>query len=164
MRYPPPTLGLFQMLLPKETLMHSLRLLLVSFSLAMLAPPVAAGQGVHLHDPWIREAPPGVQTLAGYMVVHNHGATPRVLVGASSPGFAKAMLHRSREANGIAQMVHVQRLEIGAGKSIAFAPGGYHIMLMKPKRRYRAGDEIPVTLRFANGEALTETFVVRKAR
>jgi len=134
--------------------------------LVLAAAPLAAtaGEGIHVDDPWIREAPPGASTMAGYVVVHNQGATPRTLVGARSAGFAGAMLHQSRIENGIAKMVHVKRIEILPGKAVSFAPGGYHIMLMKPERPYRSGDKLTVTLIFADGEALPIEFTVRKAR
>lgn len=145
--------------------MRLFRLLLpILIPLAGLPATAVAHEGLHLHQPWIREAPPGAEVMAGYVVVHNPDAIPHVLVGASSPGFAKAMLHQTRETNGVATMVHLKRIEIPAGKAIAFAPGGYHIMLMKPKHHYQAGDKVPVTLRFADGETLTASFVVRKGQ
>lgn len=132
--------------------------------LAGLVAGAAQPSGVEVRDPWIREAPPGAQVLAGYLELRNVGEAPQVLVGAASPAFAKAMLHQSREEGGVARMVHVERLELSPGASVSFAPGGYHLMLMKPRRALRAGDRVPVTLRFADGSRLEISFEVRRAQ
>jgi len=118
---------------------------------------------VQARDAWIREAPPGAP-MAGYLVLRNEGGAPLVLVGAESPAFAKVMLHRSREEGGMVRMVHVERLELAPGLSVTFAPGGYHLMLMRPRRALKAGDRVPITLRFAGGARRDVEFEVRRVR
>ncbi len=132
--------------------------------IAMLVAPLAAVAEVTVSDAWIREAPPSARTMAGYMVLHNDGARPRALVGAKADGFARAMVHQTLEQDGIAKMVHRMRVDIAAHGRVEFAPGGYHLMLMKPARRLVAGDHVPVTLRFADGGELALDFEVRRIR
>jgi len=121
-----------------------------------------AASGLTIEQPWVNEAPPGAAAMAGYMVVNNAGATARVLVGASSPAFGSAMLHRTVMKNGMAEMVHQKAIRVPAHGHVTFAPGGYHIMLMKPKHHYVAGDAVKVMLRFRNGEQRTVRFPVKK--
>ena len=42
-------------------------------------------------------------------------------------------------------------LTIPAHGSVQLAPGGYHLMLIGPKRRFVVGNQVPATLRFARG-------------
>lgn len=109
---------------------------------------------------WIRSLPGG-GPAAGYFVVQNAGQKPAVLLGASSPAFDTVMMHRTVEKGGVSQMLHTEKLELPPGARVAFAPGGYHLMLMAPKRPLSAGDRIPITLQLSDGTTLTVEFDVR---
>ena len=61
----------------------------------------------------------------------------------------------------MAQMQDVARVEVPAGGSVRFAPGGYHLMCMAPKMKI--GTEVPVTLHFADTTAVVAPFTVRGA-
>ena len=118
--------------------------------------------GVSVRDAWIREAPPGVGVMAGYMELRNNTSRPQVLVAASSSDFESATIHRTIIKDGIAGMVHAPQFELTANASSIFAPGGYHLMLMKPKRTLRAGDPVVINLEFRGDLVLPVTFEVRK--
>jgi len=49
-------------------------------------------------------------------------------------------------------MEPVPRLEVAPGTSVEFSPGGYHLMLMKRQSPIDLGDEVTVTLVFADGQ------------
>ena len=135
----------------------------VGVILALTFNPAASEEsGVSVRDSWIREAPPGVGVMAGYMELRNNRSQPQVLVAASSSGFESAMFHRTIIKDGIAGMVHAPQVELTANASLIFAPGGYHLMLMKPKRTLRAGDPVVVKLEFRGGLVLPVAFKVRK--
>ena len=125
---------------------------------------VAASEdvGVTIDNLWIREAPPGMTTMAGYMALRNNTSRPEVLVAASSSGFETVMIHRSIVQDGMARMVHASQIELAPNASLVFAPGGYHLMLMNPKRTLRAGDRVDIILKFRSGLRLPVTFEVRK--
>lgn len=112
-------------------------------------------------DRWIREAPPSAAALAGYMVIHNGGDSDRVLVGAESPLFGNVMLHRTVMEEGMAKMIHQPSITIPAGGSLTFEPNGYHLMLMKPKKPLKAGDQVEITLKFKDGTTLPLSYEVR---
>ena len=118
--------------------------------------------GVSVRDAWIREAPPGMTMMAGYMELRNNTSRPQVLVAASSPEFGSVMIHRTIAKDGMAGMVHQPRIELAPNGSLVFAPGGYHLMLMTPKRALRAGDPVVINLEFRGGLVLPVTFAVRK--
>lgn len=121
----------------------------------------AAQADIMVEGPWVREAPPNAPALAGYMVLHNSGETDRALVGAACDAFGNVMLHRTVMEDGMAKMIHQPQVTIPAGGKEVFEPGGYHIMLMKPKQPLTAGDEVEVTLEFANGDRQVVTFPVK---
>ena len=118
--------------------------------------------GVSVRDPWIREAPPGITTIAGYMVLRNNTSRPQVLVAASSSGFETVTIHRSIVQDGMARMVHASQIELAPNASLVFAPGGYHLMLMSPTKTLRAGDRVDIILEFRSGLRLPVTFEIRQ--
>ena len=135
----------------------------VGVILALTFMPAASEEaGVSVRDAWIREAPPGVGVMAGYMELRNNRSRPHVLVAASSSGFEIATIHRTIIKDGIAGMVHAPQVELAANASLIFAPGGYHLMLMTPKRTLRAGDAVVINLEFRGGLVLPVAFEVRK--
>ena len=118
--------------------------------------------GVSASDAWIREVPPGMTMMAGYMALRNNTSRPQVLVTANSPGFERVMIHRTIVKDGMASMVHASQIELTPNTSLIFAPGGYHLMPMNPKRRLRAGDPVVINLEFRSGLVLPVAFEVRK--
>ena len=132
--------------------------------ISALAPVCAASEeaGVSVRDAWIRETPPGMTVMAGYMALRNNTSRPQVLVAASSSGFESAMIHRTIVKDDMAGMVYLSQVELAPNANLIFAPGGYHLMLMKPKRTLRAGDQIVINLEFRGGLVLPVAFNVRK--
>ena len=142
--------------------MKKMSAILAAMLLGLFAAGASAMEGISVNMPWVNEAPPHAAAMAGYMMLKNGSDQPRVLVGASSPAFASAMLHRTVMQNGMAKMLHQKAIVVPAHGTVTFEPNGYHIMLMKPKKHYVAGDKLKITLRFKNGEKITTVFPVRK--
>src|SRR5713101_4051461 len=109
---------------------------------------------VSVRDAWVREAPPGAAMMAGYMVLQNKTSRPQVLVAASSPSFETVMIHRTVARQGMTGMEHSPQVELPPNASLLFAPGGYHLMLLNPKRTLRAGDRVEIRLEFRGGLVL----------
>ncbi|HVC16225.1 MAG TPA: copper chaperone PCu(A)C [Rhodanobacter sp.] len=110
---------------------------------------------------WMRVLMPPIPA-AGYFTLTNHGTSTFDLVGASSPACRALMLHESRDRSGTEKMVMVSKVQVPAHGSIAFAPGGYHLMCMSPATSLKPGTAVPVTLKFAGGETITARFEVRR--
>ena len=129
----------------------------------VLAPSLGfACPGLEVKDAWIREAPPAAMMLAGYALLQNTGNQALTVDGASSKSFADVSLHRTTMDNGMSGMVPVPALKLAPGASQVLAPGGYHLMLMKPARALAAGDK--VRIRLSCGSASREfTFTVKAA-
>jgi hypothetical protein len=70
------------------------------------------------------------------------------------------MIHQSTMSGGISSMKMVDRVPVPAGGSVAFAPGGYHLMFMDLTKALKVGDTLPATLLFASGAKVKASFVV----
>jgi hypothetical protein len=120
----------------------------------MASPAVAAVHdyslgALKIADASSRPTPPGAPTAAGYLTITNTGRAPDQLVGGDSPLAGKVEIHQMSMTSGIMRMRVVPGgLPIPAGQTVRLEPGGYHLMLIGPKRAFRIGDSIPVTLRF----------------
>ncbi|MBV9548562.1 MAG: DUF1775 domain-containing protein [Alphaproteobacteria bacterium] len=129
--------------------------------LTLTAAP-AAPAGLALSDGWFR-ALPGALPAGGYFTLRNSGAKTAVLTGADSPACGMLMLHKSESKGGMAGMDMVSKVDIPAGGSLTFSPGGYHLMCMEAKSAMKPGANVPVTLNFQDGARLTASFAVRNA-
>jgi len=118
--------------------------------------------GVSVRNAWVRESPPGVAMMAGYMALQNNTSRSQVIVAAHSSDFETVMIHRTIVKNGMAGMEHAPQIELAPNASLIFAPGGYHLMLMNPKRTLRAGNSVVINLEFRGGPVLPVAFEVRK--
>jgi copper(I)-binding protein len=109
------------------------------------AAPAAAGVLVATGG-WVRATPPGMPMLAGYVTLANGGDAPVTLVGASSPAVEAVELHRTEIVDGVSRMRAAGELVIAPDETLALAPGGLHMMLMRPVAPISAGDTVEVTL------------------
>jgi len=125
-------------------------------------PAASEEAGVSVRDAWVRETPPGMTMMAGYMELRNNTSRPQVLVAASSSGFESVMIHRTIVKDGMTSMVHASQIELAPNASLLFAPGAYHLMLMNPKRTLRVGDPVVINLEFRGGLVLRVACEVRK--
>lgn len=69
------------------------------------------------------------QTGAGYFQIVNTGETADRLTGVTAD-YPRVMMHDSQIDGDIARMVHLDSVEIPAGETVIFAPGGMHVMFM----------------------------------
>jgi len=131
--------------------------------LLMLSTSVMAAQpDLEVNNPRIRWLP-GDLPLAGYMTLHNKGSNPIMMTGASCDWFGMVMIHESLKENGQSKMVMRKNFTVAPGATASFAPGGYHLMLMKRLKPVKVGDQVPMTLKFSDGSEMTVTFTVQGA-
>ena len=126
-----------------------------------LSLPVFAGE-VTITDAWIAEAPPVSRVHAGYFRLHNGGDKAVTLKTVSSEMYDNIEMHLSIEKDGVSSMQWLQHIEIPAGEDIAFAPGGYHLMLFRPVKRLKQGDTVKLQFGFADGSRMQTTATVKK--
>ncbi|RAH99892.1 copper resistance protein CopZ [Acuticoccus sediminis] len=98
---------------------------------------------------WMRQPPPGASVAGGYLTVTNTGDTDDTLLGGTI-GFARTVeVHEMAVTNGVMTMQEVEGgLVIPAGETVTLAPGGYHLMMLGLSGAPKAGETVPITLRF----------------
>ena len=120
--------------------------------------------GLIIEHAWIREAPPSVSMLAGYLVIKNQTDKDVTLICANSPAFSSVEIHASVIEDGIAKMRHLNEIFIPAGSDYQLEPGGYHLMMMGKEQPVKMGDEIPIELIFVDHDNVTTQAVVRRIK
>jgi copper(I)-binding protein len=136
--------------------------LAMGLCLAFAGAVYAAGDTASVEHARIRWLP-GNLALAGYFDLTNTGKQPLTLTGASSSAFGGVMMHRTVQSGGKAEMLPAENLEVQPGKSLHFAPEGYHLMLMNRRRPLAVGDQVPIRLEFSGGRSMEVTFSVKGA-
>jgi copper(I)-binding protein len=131
-------------------------LLVAGVANATDSPTVKASNG------WLRVLP-GSLPAGGYVSFENVSDRAVSIVGASSPDYADAMIHRSSTDGGMGRMEMVDSVPLPPKGTVAFSPGGYHVMLMDAKHPVKPGDKLVVTFRLSNGETLPVTLLARPA-
>ena len=128
----------------------------------LFATQVQAAQ-VHVSDAWFR-ALPAPSPSGGYFTLKNTGNTAIALTGASSPACGMLMMHQSMNMGGMSSMEDVANVPVGVGRTVQFAPGGYHLMCMDPSPAMKPGATVGVTLKFSDKSEAKADFAVKNAQ
>lgn len=123
--------------------------------------PPAVSDGIEVSDAWAAPTPGGASVSAGYLTLENHGAADR-LIGASSGRAETVQIHTMDMADGVMRMRELESLDLGAGESHSFAPGGDHLMFIGVVTPFAEGEDIPVTLRFEHAGEIDVALPVRR--
>lgn len=143
-------------------MMRWLLLALLGFASVGVAAADQPASTLRVEHAWIRLLPAGLPA-GGYFVIYNDGDTVRRLAGVTSDAFAQSMLHESVRSSGVERMRDVAGVDIPPHGEIAFAPGGYHLMLMQAKSPLQVNEQVIVDMEFVDGTQLPVTFNVRPA-
>jgi len=126
----------------------------LSLATPLQAEDIKAGDLV-ISQAWSRATPGGAKVGGGYLTIENRGTAPDRLVGGASDVADKVEVHEMSMANGVMTMRPVEGgLAIPPGKTVALAPGGYHLMMLGLKAPLKQGQSVPVTLTFEKAGAV----------
>ena len=138
----------------------ALALALAGAAALALAQEFMAGD-ITVDKAWARATPKGADVGAGYMVVHNNGATPDTRTGGSSD-FATVEIHEMKTEGGHMTMAEMKNgLNIPAHGTVRLAPGGYHVMFTHLTKPLTKGEKVQATLTFAHAGPVTVEFPVQ---
>lgn len=87
-----------------------------------------------------------------YFTLRNAGAAPATLAAVQIDGAAQTELHDSGAAG---MMAPIKSVTVPAAGTVAFAPGGRHVMAFDLAATLRPGGRTGVTLVFADGDKLS---------
>jgi len=136
------------------------RLIASIIFLVITGPSVA--QSLQVTDAWIKNLPPAIPMRAGYMELKNHDANTATIVSISSDAFKKVEIHNTINNDGVMSMHPVKSLVLEANGMVSLKPGSMHLMLMKPNRELKIGDEVEIMLQFDNDTSQAILMTVKK--
>lgn len=135
-----------------------LKKLCVVFAATCVA-SAAFAQAVVVTESWARATVQGQKTSGAFMKLTSKDGAK--LVGVSSPVAGVAEIHEMKMSNDVMKMSAVPALEIPAGKTVEFKPGGYHVMLMDLKAPLSDKTNVPITLVFENAKGVKSQVELR---
>lgn len=133
----------------------------VSFAIPFLfaaSPAQAAQAEVTVQEPWVRATVAQQKVTGAFMRLTS--ATDAQLVTVASPLAERVELHEMKMDGEVMTMRAVPSLSLPAGKPVALAPGGYHLMLFGLRQQLKAGDKVPLTLTVENAQKQRTTIAV----
>lgn len=107
---------------------------------------------IEVADAWARPTIGQGKTSAAYMTIANKSDTGDLLKSARTPKAKSVELHQTTMgADGVMQMRKIEEpVPIEAGASLVLKPGGTHLMLLGLEDALKAGEQLILTLEFAN--------------
>lgn len=114
---------------------------------------------VKVDHPWVRGSVPGQLTTGAFFDVTS--ARDAAVVKVESPVAGVVEVHTSEMKDGLMTMRRVPSAALPAGKTVHFAPGSYHVMLMDLKRPVKTGEVVPLTLTIEYPDKKRETLDVK---
>lgn len=79
------------------------------------------------------------------------------ITSVSSPSAKAVEIHESTSAGGVAGMERRDAVELPAGKTVTFGPGGLHLMVIEPQR-VAAPATFPIQITLESGRVETISF------
>lgn len=134
--------------------------LLVLAAASPAAAQVKAGD-LTIKDAVMRAVATGVPNTAGYLTIVNAGSRSDRLLSVSCACARSVELHLSHVMDGTAMMMPAGPVELPAGRTVSFAPGGYHLMVMGLKTPLVDGGSQEFTLKFEHAGEVKAPFAVK---
>ena len=126
----------------------------------MMFSPAAMAQ-IQIENAWAQATPPAARVAGGYLVIRNAGPSPDQLIGAASPAAARVEMHIISMDGGVMKMREVKGLPLPAKGVLELKAGAAHLMFVDISRPFKAGDAVPVILRFERAGARNVELHVR---
>lgn len=87
--------------------------------------------------------------------LRNDGDGDDTLVEATTPAALGVEIHLTSIEDGRASMSELEEVEVPAGESVRFRPGGLHLMMVVPDETVVLGERFELTLAFERSEPVT---------
>ncbi|MET0250442.1 MAG: copper chaperone PCu(A)C [Sphingobium sp.] len=140
--------------------MHA-RLALAALMLPFVLTACGDPAPTYIDQAWVRLSPNKDRPSAGYFVAHGGDAGGQ-LRGVLTDYALKVEMHESVEENGVMKMKPVSSVDIPAKGTVAFAPGGKHLMLWGVNDTAISRGKMQMTFLMANGDRLLVDAVIRQ--
>ena len=111
---------------------------------------IAFGQEIfaelNVNDSWIRSAPPNSKIFSGYLKFKNVSPNEITIKKMKSNAFDQIEIHSSFIEDGISSMRKIDSLRIPENSEVKLDPGGYHLMMMSPKKEIKEGNLVELII------------------
>lgn len=97
---------------------------------------------------------------AAYFTLANGSDKPVTIAAVDVAGAGMAMLHETRQVAGHSEMGELADPTAKPGGTLAFAPGGKHVMVMDLPEGLKPGATVELTLTFADGDKLSAPLAI----
>ena len=132
-------------------------------SICLALTPAAMAHMLSFDRAWVRATPPNAAVAAGFLRIANAGAADDMLLAAETEAAERVEIHEMTMRGEVMEMRRLAAgLPVPAGKTVELKPGGFHLMLIKPKRPLAEGQTVTLTLRFRKAGEQTVAFMVHK--
>lgn len=129
--------------------MKKISLFLVLVVSACWVMPTMAGHhkkgNITIDMPYVRAPVPGHSMTAAFLMISNRGEQNCKLIAASSSYAKKIEFHTHLHIDGMMKMRPVKDVDVPAGSTVAFKPGGLHLMLFGVKSSEELSVEITLS-------------------
>lgn len=131
--------------------------LATSFALSACGDPAPT----YIDQAWIRLSPNPDTPSAGYFVAHGGDAGTQ-LRGVLTDYAQRVEMHESMSEHGMMSMKPIDSVDIPAKSTVAFAPGGRHLMLWRVNDTAISRGKMTLTFLLANGDRLLVDAIIQK--
>jgi copper(I)-binding protein len=122
--------------------MRRIAIALSAFFCLFVGPALA--DGIVVSEAWTRATAPGQKVAGVYFdIASDRNAR---LVGVETTLTDAAELHLMTMDDGVMRMRAVSEVDLPAGKTVKFKPGGYHVMLFDLRQPLEAGAQVALEL------------------
>jgi copper(I)-binding protein len=129
--------------------------LTVASILAIASAGRAQGEGIEVRDAFARATIGSATSGVVYLTIVNRTSGPDRLMSASTPVAARADLHMTVRDGDVVRMRRLETIAIEAGGTVAFEPGGAHVMLSGLAAPLVEGESFELTLEFEAAGPMT---------
>jgi copper(I)-binding protein len=129
--------------------------LLIPLTVAAAQPLSISADDLTITAAWAHATPAGADAGAVYFTIENGGRQLETLLRASTPAASEAVFARTTEHDGQSHVEQIWTIDVVAGRTVTFRPGGRHVMLKGLTQPLVAGAQFPLTLQFQHAGQVT---------
>ncbi|RKT09250.1 hypothetical protein BX285_6328 [Streptomyces sp. 1114.5] len=122
--------------------------------------PVSTDVTVRDKSAWVRWLPNALPA-AGYITLDNSSDQRLDITKITSPDYQKITIYQTTAESETSKMVKLDKVTLSAKGGFAFTPGEHHLMLEKPTRLIKPGDNAKIVFFLSDGKVFKARIPVR---
>ena len=143
-------------------------LCVICFGVSLMISSAYAAEKVKLgnleiEDPYTRATVSAQKVGGGFVGIENKGPVDK-LIAASSSAAKEVQLHSMSMEGNVMKMREVKSIDVPANGEVKLQPGGLHLMFIGLNKQLKAGESVPVKLKFEKAGEIEVQFHVKDVR